>query len=280
VDKRTTAQEVVAELRDGMTIGIGGWGSRRKPMALVREILRAGLKDLTVVTYGGPDVGLLCAAGALRKLVYGFVSLDSIPLEPHFRRARQEGRLEVMELDEGMLQWGLYAAAQRLPFLPTRAGLGSDVLRLNPELRLVQSPYADGEQLVAMPALELDVALVHVNRADARGNGQFLGPDLYFDDLFCQAARRRFVSCERVVETSELLEAGSLHTLRIHRSMVDGVVETPRGAHFTECPPDYGRDEAFQRRYAATAQDPAAWAAFRARYLDVSEADYQKAIAE
>jgi glutaconate CoA-transferase subunit A len=83
--------DVVAELADGMTIGIGGWGSRRKPMSLVRAIIRSGLKDLTIVSYGGPDVGLLCAAGKVRKLVYGFVSLDSIPLEPHFRAARQAG---------------------------------------------------------------------------------------------------------------------------------------------------------------------------------------------
>jgi glutaconate CoA-transferase subunit A len=280
VDKRTTAAEVVAELRDGMTIGIGGWGSRRKPMALVREILRSPLRDLTLVSYGGPDVGLLCAAGKLRKLVYGFVSLDSIPLEPHFRAARQAGAIEAAELDEGMLQWGLYAAALRLPFLPTRAGLGSDVLRINPELRLVRSPYADGEELVAMPAIPLDVALVHVNRADARGNGQFLGPDPYFDDLFCMAARRRFASCEKVVETADLLKGGSPHTLLLNRAMVDGVVETPGGAHFTECPPDYPRDEAFQREYAATAKDPEAWAAFRARYLDVGEADYQRAVRE
>jgi acyl CoA:acetate/3-ketoacid CoA transferase alpha subunit len=280
VDKRTTAAEVVAELRDGMTIGIGGWGSRRKPMALVREILRSPLRDLMLVSYGGPDVGLLCAAGKLRKLVYGFVSLDSIPLEPHFRAARQAGAIEAAELDEGMLQWGLYAAALRLPFLPTRAGLGSDVLRINPELRLVRSPYADGEELVAMPAIPLDVALVHVNRADARGNGQFLGPDPYFDDLFCMAARRRFVSCEKVVETADLLKGGSPHTLLLNRTMVDGVVETPGGAHFTECPPDYPRDEAFQREYAATAKDPEAWAAFRTRYLDVGEADYQRAVRE
>src|SRR5690242_10545219 len=113
-----------------MTIGIGGWASRRKPMALVRAILRrTDLTDLTVVTYGGPDVGVLAAAGRIRKLVYGFVSLDTIALEPHFRRARQEATIaELVELDEGMLQWGLYAAALRLPFLPTRAGLGSGVL--------------------------------------------------------------------------------------------------------------------------------------------------------
>ena len=91
VDKRMTHDEVVAELRDGMTIGIGGWGSRRKPMSLVRAIARSDLQDLTVVSYGGPDVGLLCAVGKVRKVVFGFVSLDSIPLEPHFRAARKCG---------------------------------------------------------------------------------------------------------------------------------------------------------------------------------------------
>ena len=279
MDKRLTEEQVVAELRDGMTLGIGGWGSRRKPMSLVRAIVRSPLRDLTIVSYGGPDVGLLCATGKLRKVVYGFVSLDSIPLEPHFRIARQEGAVEAWELDEGMLQWGLYAAAIRLPFLPTRAGLGSDVMRIHPELELVKSPYPDGEMLVAMPALRLDAALIHMNRADSRGNGQFLGPDPFFDDLFCMAAERRFMSCERIVSTEDLLAEGTVHTLKINRMMVDGVVEAPGGAHFTECPPDYGRDEAFQKEYAATAGDPKAWSAFKSRYLDLgSEREYQEAV--
>jgi len=280
-DKRCTEDEAVAELRDGMTIGIGGWASRRKPMSLVRAILRSPVTDLTVVSYGGPDVGLLCAAGRIRKLVYGFVSLDSIALEPHFRAARQAGSIaELVELDEGMLQWGLYAASLRLPFLPTRSGLGSDVMRVNPDLRLVRSPYEDAEELVAMPALTLDAAFVHLNRADRRGNGQFLGPDLYFDDLFlgAAAAGRRFLSCERVIGTDELLTEGSFHTLAINRSMVDGVIEAPRGAHFTSCEPDYGRDEAFQKSYATAAADAESWAAFSAKYLDGSEADYQGAV--
>jgi len=281
MDKRCTEDEAVAELRDGMTLGIGGWASRRKPMSLVRAILRSGVTDLTVVTYGGPDVGLLCAAGRVRKLVYGFVSLDSIALEPHFRAARQAGTIpELVELDEGMLQWGLYAASLRLPFLPTRAGLGSDVMRVNAgALRTVRSPYDDEEELVAMPALRLDAAFVHLNRADARGNAQFLGPDLYFDDLFLGAAQgRRFVSCERVVATSDLLDEGSFHTLRVNRSMVDGVIEAPGGAHFTSCEPDYGRDEEFQKAYAAAAADPDAWSAFGRRYLEGTEADYQQAV--
>jgi glutaconate CoA-transferase subunit A len=280
IDKRMTEAEVVAELRDGMTLGIGGWGSRRKPMSLVRAILRSPLRDLTVVSYGGPDVGLLCAAGKVKKLVYGFVSLDSIPLEPHFRKARQAGAFEAVELDEGMLQWGLYAASLRLPFLPTRAGLGSDLMRVNPWLRTVRSPYDDEEDLVAMPALPLDAALIHMNRADQAGNGQYLGDDPYFDALFAMAARRRFLSCERIIPTEDFAAHGPRQSLVINRLMTDGVVEAPQGAHFTACEPDYGRDEAFQREYAATATDPALFAAFQARWLDLpSHDEYRKALA-
>ena len=269
-----TPDEVVAELRDGMTIGIGGWGSRRKPMGLVRAILRSALRDLTIVSYAGPDVGLLAASGQARRVVTGFASLDSIALEPHFRNARQNGTIELTELDEGMLHWGLLAAAHRLPFLPIRAGLGSDVMRVNPGLATVRSPYADGEELVAMPALRLDAALVHMNRADAAGNGQYLGPDPYFDDLFCLAAERAYVSCERIVPAL----TGPPQTMLLNRAMVHGVTETPNGAHFTSCVPDYGRDEEFQRKYAAAAADPGAWDRFRAEYLAGDEAAYQKAV--
>ena len=279
LDKRMTEDEVVAELDSGMTIGIGGWASRRKPMSLVRAIARSSLRDLTVVSYAGADLGLLAATGKVRKAIFGFASLDSIPLEPHFRAARQAGAFAVEEYDEGMLQWALYAAACRLPFLPTRAGLGSDVMRLNPGLKTVRSPYDDGEDLVAMPALELDAALIHMNRGDRSGNGQFLGPDLYFDDLFCLAAKKRFMSVERIVETQELIRAGSVHTLKINRTMVDGVVEAPLGAHFTECLPDYPRDEEFQRVYADSAKSAAALESFLDRYVRIAGNDaYRKAV--
>jgi len=224
-----THEEVVGELSSGMTIGIGGWGSRRKPMSLVRAILCSDLTDLTVVTYGGPDAGLLCAAGKVRRLVYGFVSLDSIALDPHFRAIRQAGDLEVTEYDEGMLQWDLYAAGIRVPFLPTRAGLGSDIMRVNPELKTVADPYGSGEELVAVPALHLDAALVHMNRADAHGNAQFLGPDPYFDDLYCMAAERAYVSCEQMVPTAEMSAKAHPATMKISRMMVRGVVEAPNG---------------------------------------------------
>ncbi|WP_438484128.1 CoA transferase subunit A [Streptomyces sp. S186] len=270
-DKTMTPEEVVARLRSGMTLGIGGWGSRRKPMALVRALLRSDVTDLTVVSYGGPDVGLLAAAGKIRKLVTAFVTLDSIPLEPHYRTARQSGGFELSEIDEAMFMWGLRAAANRLPFLPVRAGLGSDVMRVNPGLRTVTSPYGDGETFVAMPALRMDAALVHVNRADRLGNGQYLGPDPYFDDLFCEAAERAYVSCEELVDGFGA--AAVPQSLLVKRHTVTGVVETPRGAHFTSCVPDYGRDEAFQKLYATTP-----WPEFAARFLYGDEKDYQSAV--
>jgi acyl CoA:acetate/3-ketoacid CoA transferase alpha subunit len=291
-DKRVTVDDIVGELRSGMTIGIGGWGSRRKPMAVVRAICRSDLTDLTVVAYGGPDVGLLCATGKVRKVVCGFVTLDSIALDPHWRAARQHGQVDVMEVDEGMFFLGLQAAAWRVPFLPTRAGLGSDVLTINPDLRLVRSPYGAGSpyladaadadiDLVAMPALHLDAAIVHTNRADTVGNGQILSPDPFFDQLFLGAADRRFLTTERIVGEGALVsETHSVATVPIHRMLTDGVAETRGGAHFTANPPDYGRDEAFQKEYAAAASDPSEWDEFAARYVLVPEDEYQARIEE
>ena len=278
-DKQMTIDEVVGRLKSGMTIGIGGWGPRRKPMALVRAILRSDLTDLTIVSWGGADVGLLADAGKIKRLVYAFVSLDSIPLEPLFARARQDATIpEICEWDEGMFFTGLKAASERLPFLPMRAGLGSDVLVNNPSLRTITSPYADAQELVAVPALKLDAALVHLNRADVHGNATYLGPDPYFDDLFAMAADEVFVSCEQVVDTAGLTVDTPVQRLLLNRMMVTGVVETPNGAHFTSCTPDYERDEKFQKHYATSAADPDAWAFFKERFLSGDEAAYQAAV--
>ncbi|MFM9378704.1 CoA transferase subunit A [Gordonia sp. VNK21] len=282
-DKTSTLDEVIAELSDGMTIGIGGWGSRRKPMALVRALARSSITDLTVVTYGGADLGLLCAAGKVKRAYYGFVSLDSAPFyDPWFAKARTGGVIEAREMDEGMVKCGLEAAAARLPFLPIRAGLGSDVLNFwEGELQTVQSPYPDPDgrtqTLVAMPALRLDAAFVHLDLADDRGNAAYTGVDPYFDDLYLAAADRRYLEADRLVSTEELVAAVPREKLLISRMNVDRVVHTPNGAHFTFAG-EYRRDEAFQKFYAASAADEQAWASFKERFLDVDEAAYQREV--
>jgi hypothetical protein len=145
----------------------------------------------------------------------------------------------------------------------------------------VRSPYpTDGgyEELVAMPALNLDAAFVHLNIGDERGNAAYTGIDPYFDDLFLMAAQRRFLSVERVVDTQELIKAVPPQALLINRMMVDSVVEAPGGAHFTTAEPDYKRDERFQRHYAEAAGSDETWQEFVATYLSGSEADYQAAV--
>ncbi|PVX81268.1 CoA transferase subunit A [Paraburkholderia unamae] len=272
-NKLMQAGEVVSQLRDGMTIGIGGWGPRRKPMALVRELLRSPVKDLTVVAYGGADVGMLCAAGKVRKLVFAFVSLDFIPLEPYFRMARQSGKLDVMEIDEGMLMLGLKAAGMRIPFIPTSIGLGTDVLRHNPEIAVIGSPY-DGRDWVAMPALPLDVALLHADRADARGVCQIKGPDLYMDHLFARAASQTYVSCDELVESSYFESEEEARHVHWERSETTGVVHAPCGAHPSSCAPLYGFDVAHFKAYAASAKDPEGWQQYYARYVAPGEEAY------
>jgi glutaconate CoA-transferase subunit A len=277
MDKQMTAAEVVAQLEDGMTVGIGGWGPRRKPMALVREILRSDLKDLTLVSYGGADVGMLCAAGKVKKLVFAFVSLDFIPLEPFFRQARQSGAIEVSELDEGMMLLGLRAAAWGLPYIPTEVGLGTDIVSKNPDLKIVDSPY-DDKEWVAVPALQLDAALIHVDRADARGVCQIAGPDHYMDDMYARAADKTYVSCDELVDTDYFADPAQARLVFWERAATTGVVHIPGGAHPSSCNPQYGFDVPHFKEYSGFARDEAGFQGYLDKYLGASEADYQAAV--
>lgn len=271
MSKLRTIDAIVGELRDGMTIGIGGWATRRKPMALVRAIARSSLRDLTMVSYGGPDVGLLAATGKIRKLVFAFVSMDHFPLDPHFRAARQAGAFDILEVDEGMFHWGLRAAAMRLPFLPTRIGMGTDIVR-QPELsKTVTSPFEDGETLVAMPALRLDAALIHVHRSDERGNVLTLSPDPLFDELLVRAADRAFATAERIVPTVDLDMRANSRSNLVERALIRGVAEAPLGAWPTGAAPDYQIDLGHLKAYAGSAASPEAWADYRRAFVDAPE---------
>jgi glutaconate CoA-transferase subunit A len=277
MNKVLSAQHAIAQIQDGMTVGIGGWGPRRKPMALVRELLRSDVKDLTIVSYGGADVGMLCAAGKVKKVVFAFVSLDFIPLEPYFREARQNGAVEVMEIDEGMMLLGLRAAAWNVPYIPTSVGLGTDIIKVNPDIKVIDSPY-DNKEWVAMPALKLDVSLIHVDRADVRGVCQIKGPDLYMDDWFARAARKTLVSCDELVDTEFFHQGEEARYVHWERSMTSGVVHVPGGAHPTSCNPLYGFDVAHFNEYNASPKN-GGFASYFDKYIaNKSEQEYQDAV--
>lgn len=277
MNKQIALENVVDQLSDGMTIGIGGWGPRRKPMALIREILKSDLKDLTIVAYGGADVGMLCAAGKVKKVIFAFVSLDFIPLEPYFRQARQNGDIEVMEIDEGMMLLGLRAAAWGSPYIPTKLGLGTDVVTLNPELKIIDSPY-DDKEWVAMPALKLDAALIHVDRADQRGVCQIKGPDIYMDDWMARAADLSIVSCDELVETEYFAQGDEARYVFWERTMTGKVVHVPGGAHPTSCNPLYGFDVPHFQEYNASAKEGGFDSYYNKYIQGRSEAEYQTAV--
>jgi glutaconate CoA-transferase subunit A len=274
LDKRMSVDAIVDQLQDGMTIAIGGWATRRKPMALVRAIARSSLRDLTVIAYGGPDIGILAACGKLRQVTFAFVSMDQIPIEPHFKAARQAG-LDVWEMDEGMLHWGLRAAAMHLPFLPTRVGIGTAIAE-DPRFKTITSPYGDGETLIAMPAIKPDVALLHVHRSDEKGNVLTLSPDPFFDELMARAAGKTFVTAEQVVTTAELDLPANARFHLVERTLIAGVAEAPFGAHPTSAAPDYQLDLAHLRSYAAAEGE--GWEAYRQRYIAADEQSYLAAV--
>ena len=275
MNKVTSASEAISQIKSGMTIGIGGWGPRRKPMALIRELLRSDVSDLTVIAYGGADVGMLCAAGKVKKLIFAFVSLDFIPLEPYFRQARQNASINVMEIDEGQMLLGLRAAAMGVPFIPTEVGLGIDVVTRNSkDIALVDSPYDDREWL-AMPALKMDVSLIHVDRADERGVCQIKGPDHYMDDLFARAAKTTIVSCDELVDTDYFYRSPEeARYVFWERSATNTVVHSEFGAHPSSCNPRYGIDVGHFKDYAASAKQDGGWQQYFADYIEVGEQAY------
>ena len=264
-DKRTTLDEAVGQLRSGMTIGIGGWGSRRKPMAFVRALLRTDVTDLTVVTYGGPDMGLLCSAGKVKRVYYGFVSLDSPPFyDPWFAKARTTGSIEAREMDEGMLRCGLQAAAQRLPFLPIRGIIGSDLLKTRGDWKIIDNPFAENDPIVVAPAIHPDVALFHAPLADRAGN-VFIGTQRELVTM-AHAARRTIVTVEDIHDgdllRDPLVAAGTLPGFYIEAIAVE-----PRGAWPLPLPDRYVLDAAHLSEYAQLAATAEGFAQYLDRYV-------------
>jgi glutaconate CoA-transferase subunit A len=271
VDKRMQLEDVVRAIPDGATVAIGGSSMSRKPMALVRAIARSDVKDLTlVVDVGGPEVDLLIGCGKVRRVIYAYVGFENMGLAPHFRRARESGAVAFEEWTEYTVMAGLDAKVKGVPFLPTHAGLGTDVLKVNRSFARIRDPFR-GEELVAVPALEPDIALIHVNVADPAGNGVILG-DGHVDVLCAKAARRTFLSAEWIASPGEMSRFG--RDVQIFRFLVAGVVEAPWGAHPTGCAPYYRADLRHVQAYQAAARDDESWRQYLERHVYVDEATY------
>lgn len=266
-----TIDQVIDEIPQGGTIAIGGSSISRKPMALVRALARSDKRDLTVIVdVGGPDVDLLLGTHRVKEVIYAFVGFEVLGLAPHFRRARQRQTIAFQEWTEYTIMAGLDARIKRVPFMPTHATLGTDVLRVNPSFKQIEDPFG-GESLVAIPALHPDVSLIHVNYADIQGNGVILG-DGHVDVLCAKAARKTYMSCERLLSSEELQRFG--RDVQILRVYSRGVVEIPWGAHPTGCAPDYRTDLRHLEDYLRAASSEEGWQDYESQYVDVDHRQY------
>jgi len=174
-------------------------------MVAVRHIIRLGLRDLTIIgsPVGGLDVDLLIGAGCVSKVICPYVGAEALaPIGPFFRAAAERGEIHIWECDEGQYYTGLQAAAQMLPFLPCRGGVGTSFPQLNPDLKLFEDPVR-GETLLAVPALVPDLALLHAACSDLFGNVQFVGTG-YADRLLWRAADRTLVQVEQIISNEEV----------------------------------------------------------------------------
>ena len=248
------ADEALARIRDGMTIAIGGFINSSHPMLIVRGLIKRGCKQLTVVgaASSGLEIDLLIAAGCVKRVVAPYVGAEALaPIGPAFRAAAERGKVEVFELDEAMYYAGLRAAAQRVPFNPWRAGVGTSFPDVNPAIKVFSDPVS-GETLLAIPAIDIDVAFLHAAVSDAYGNVQYVGHG-YGDRAIYAAADATFVQVEQVVSNEEIRR----NPLATAIPGADGVIRARFGAHPYASPGYYTEDQLHIREYVQAAT---AWA--------------------
>lgn len=276
-DKRATLADAVALVGDGATVALGGGLSARLPMALVRELIRQGRHDLHLVgSAHSIDVDMLVAAGAVRRCEESYVGFEQdIGLAPAYRRASEEGSIEVAESCCVTILAQLRAAEMGLPFLPVRGVRGSDIGRLHPEYAEITCPFT-GQTLVAVPALRPDVALLHAPIGDRYGNLHLDRPYV-LDERFAAASRTVIVTVDELTSPDEVAAAGIV----IPAHLVAAVTEVPFGAHPSSCYPRYAYDRGHLREYVTAAQaGPEDAGKYLAAYVygTSSEGDYREAI--
>jgi glutaconate CoA-transferase subunit A len=250
-DVRIQLDEISNLISHGMTIAIGGYLTANKPMAMIREIIRKGIKDLTVIAFPSSiDLDLLIACGCVRSVICPYVGMESLsPIAPFFRMKAEEGALEIREVDVAMVVCMLRAAAQSLPFLPWKGGIGTSIPVINPDIKIVDDPFGSGKVL-AIPSLSPDLALIHAAQSDIHGNVQHKGKS-FTDGLIARASKKVIVQVEKIVSNAEI--KFNFFETTIPAVLVDGLLLAPYGAHPLSSQGYYYEDEEYIKEYISVA---------------------------
>jgi glutaconate CoA-transferase subunit A len=274
-DKRASLTDAAGVVGDGTIVALGGGLCSRLPMALVRELVRQGRRGLHLVgSAHSIDVDLLVAAGAVERLEESYVGFEQdLGLAPAYRRAAEEGTIEVAESCCATILAQLRATEMGLPFLPVRGVRGSGIAGLHPEYAEIACPFT-GETLVAVPALRPDVALLHAPSGDRYGNLHLEQPYV-LDERFASASQTVIATVDELVSTDAVVASG----VTIPAHLVAAVVEVPFGAHPASCYPRYAYDRSHLREYVSAAQSgPVDLDKYLATYVHSSEEGYREAI--
>ena len=271
-------EQAAAMVHDGCTLAIGGLSMNSSPMAFVRELVRQGRKNLTIVAIvNGMAVDWLVAAGCAGRVISGPISFEGMGLAPNFRRAVESGTVVLEEYSEYLLIARLRAAATHLPFIPTKAGLGTDVIGLHPETTRLEKDSVTGEPYVACTPLKVDIAVVHAHAADEQGNVRVDPKLIWMDNEIVNAADKTIVTVERIVPHNRFVTEP--HRTTYPRFVTTAVAEVPWGAYPTSCFPKYTHDKAFFADYSKAATEPDSFRAFFDKRLagPVTHAEFLRA---
>jgi len=274
-DKRASLADAVALVSDGAIVALGGGLSARLPMAMVRELIRQGRRGLHLVgSAHSIDVDMLVAAGAVRRCEESYVGFEQdLGLAPAYRRAAEEGSIEMAESCCVNLLAQLRAAEMGVPFLPVRGVRGSDIAALHPEYATITCPFT-GETLIAVPALRPDVALLHAPSGDRYGNLHLEQPYV-LDERFASASKTVIATVDELVSTQEVVASG----ITVPGHLVTATVLAPFGAHPASCYPRYAYDRSHLREYVTAAQSgPAGLEKYRETYVRGGEESYLELI--
>ncbi len=268
-DKVMTEREAVEKfVYDGCYLGTELYGTVRAPMSLTREVVRQGKKDLRLAGQGVTELDLLLAAGLVRKLDVTYIGLEVYGVSSALRRAVESGQVvSTVEWSNAAITWRFKAASMGVPFLPARTMLGTDTLKYS-AAKVVRDPFS-GIKVALIPALVLDVALVHVHRADKYGNCQVEGISGFAFEM-SRACKRLIISTEEIVSTDEIRCYPDRTMIPYY--LVDAVVHAPFGSHPGEMAYLYCRDEPEIKRWIdISATDEGAQAYLRETIYDLPD---------
>jgi len=255
--KQTTLPDAVARIRSGATIAIGGSLLRRQPMAIVHEMLRQKVDNLHLLTWATTmATDMLAGAGAVRKWEGIYAGFFRHGLAPNFRRAVEQGTIEVHDYSESALVARFRAAAMGLEFMPSRALLGTDIPKKNPnDIKSINCPFT-GNKYHALRAARADFTILHGYVADHHGNVQWpvVRDSDDIDQLMASAAKCLIVTVEKIIPHEDICKRPTL--TYIPHTLVDAVIEVPCGAHPTATDGFYDEDEVSIKEYLEAAKTP------------------------